>query len=94
MEWRRQDDPCAEVITHVYCTVKPGMEDEFTECSIANAASSVLEPDNLRFDVLRNAADPTKFMLVEAGGGFPTCLHSLTPPRSFTRSFARFKAAA
>ena len=30
-----------------------------------NAASSVLEPDNLRFDVLRNAADPTKFLLVE-----------------------------
>jgi len=54
-----------KVITHVYVTVKPGAEDEFIQCSIANAASSVLEPGNLRFDVLQNAGDPCKFVLVE-----------------------------
>ena len=36
--------------------VKPGMEDEFVDACVANAASSVLEPDNLRFDVLRSGA--------------------------------------
>ena len=54
-----------KVITHVYCSVKPGMEEEFADCCVANAASSVLEPDNLRFDVLRNVDDPTKFLLQE-----------------------------
>ena len=32
---------------------------------MANAAASVLEPGNLRFDVLRDAEDPTRFLLVE-----------------------------
>lgn len=57
----------SKVITHVHVSVKPGAEnvEEFIQCSIANAASSVLEPDNLRFDVLQNASDPTKFLLIE-----------------------------
>lgn len=59
------EDKDTKVITHVHVTVKPGKEDEFIECTIANAASSVLEPDNLRFDVLRNAARPAEFLLVE-----------------------------
>lgn len=52
-------------ITHVHVTCKPGTEDEFIEACLANAASSVLEPDNLRFDVLRHRDEPNKFMLVE-----------------------------
>ena len=43
-------------IAHVHVHVKPGMEDEFVDACVANAASSVLEPDNLRFDVLRSGA--------------------------------------
>jgi quinol monooxygenase YgiN len=42
-----------------------GTEEDFIAASLANAVCSVLEPDNLRFDILRNAEDPTKFVLVE-----------------------------
>ena len=56
-----------KVITHVYVSCKPGTEEDFVAASLANAVSSVLEPDNLRFDILRNVDDPTKFVLVEAG---------------------------
>lgn len=55
----------AKVITHVHVRCKPGTEDDFAEASMANAAASVLEPGNLRFDVLRDAEDPTRFLLVE-----------------------------
>ena len=54
-----------KVITHVHVSCVPGTEDAFAEASIANAASSVLEPGNLRFDVLRAADDPRAFLLVE-----------------------------
>ena len=53
------------VITHVHVNCVPGTEDEFAEASTANAASSVLEPGNLRFDVLRDATDGSKFLLIE-----------------------------
>ena len=54
-----------KVITHVHVSCVPGTEDAFAEASIANAASSVLEPGNLRFDVLRAADDARAFLLVE-----------------------------
>jgi len=54
-----------KVITHVHVSCVPGTEDAFAEASTANAASSVLEPGNLRFDVLRAADDPRAFLLVE-----------------------------
>ena len=53
------------MITHVHVSCVPGTEDAFAEASIANAASSVLEPGNLRFDVLRAADDARAFLLVE-----------------------------
>ena len=58
-------DGLGEVITRVHVRCKPGTEDDFAEASMANAAASVLEPGNLRFDVLRDAEDPTRFLLVE-----------------------------
>ena len=54
-----------KVITHVHVSCVPGSEDAFAEASTANAASSVLEPGNLRFDVLRAEDDPCAFLLVE-----------------------------
>jgi len=55
----------AKVIAHVRCRVKPEFQSEFAEESIANAASSVLEPGNLRFDVLRDSEDGAVFLLIE-----------------------------
>lgn len=56
----------AKVITHVHVRCVPGTESAFAEASVANAASSVLEPRNLRFDVLQDREDETRFLLVEA----------------------------
>ena len=38
----------------------------FVDATWANAAASVHEPGNIRFDVLRSAEDPTRFLLYEA----------------------------
>ena len=51
-------------IVHVY--VKPDSVDAFIEASRLNHEASVQEPENRRFDVLQDAADPTKFVLYEA----------------------------
>jgi quinol monooxygenase YgiN len=52
-------------IVHVHVQVKPGFEDAFMEASLRNARSSVLEPGVARFDVLREQADATRFVLLE-----------------------------
>ena len=52
-------------VTHVYCRVKAKDAEAFRAACAKNAANSVLEEDNLRFDVFQNAEDKTKFVLVE-----------------------------
>ena len=52
-------------ITCVHIRVKPQYIDEFMEATRLNHAGSVNEPGNLRFDVLQDDQDPTKFMLYE-----------------------------
>lgn len=52
-------------IVHVFVTVKPGLEEAFKAASVENASASVKEPGIARFDVLQQADDPTKFLLVE-----------------------------
>ena len=52
-------------VTLVSVSVTPGDEEDFAHESIANAASSLEESDNIRFDVLRSIDDPGKFTLVE-----------------------------
>ena len=52
-------------IVHVHVQVKPGCEDAFIEASLLNAKNSVQEPGVARFDVIRETADPTRFVLVE-----------------------------
>ncbi len=51
------------VLVHVH--VKPEFVEAFKQASIENASSSVREPGIARFDVIQQADDPTKFILVE-----------------------------
>ncbi len=52
-------------VTLVHCHVKPDDADEWFAATRANHEASVREPGNLRFDVLRSAEDPTRFVLYE-----------------------------
>lgn len=52
-------------IVHVFCHVKPEFIDEFKALCIDNARNSIHEPGVARFDVVQQADDPTRFVLVE-----------------------------
>lgn len=54
------------LIVHVHVQVKPECIDAFKVASLANAQASVKEPGIARFDVVQQADDPTRFVLVEA----------------------------
>jgi len=54
------------IVTCVYIQVKPGFVKEFIEASIRNHQASVLEPGNLRFDILQQMDDPCLFTFYEA----------------------------
>ncbi len=51
------------VLVHVH--VKPEFVEAFQQTSIENASHSVKEPGIARFDVIQQADDPAKFILVE-----------------------------
>ena len=53
------------LILHVHIHVKPEHLEAFLKATIENAANSVKEPGVARFDVIQQADDPTRFMLVE-----------------------------
>ena len=53
------------LIVHVYVHVKPEFVEAFRLATIENARNSVLEPGIARFDVIQQAGDPTRFVLVE-----------------------------
>ncbi len=53
------------IITHVHVHVKPECVEAFREASIQNARESLKEPGVIRFDVLQEKEDPTRFILVE-----------------------------
>ncbi|MBV9760340.1 MAG: antibiotic biosynthesis monooxygenase [Acidobacteriaceae bacterium] len=53
------------LIVHVQIRVKRESVEAFREASIENARASVKEPGIARFDVLQDAADDTRFALVE-----------------------------
>ena len=53
-------------VTFVHVRVLPDQLDAFLDATRANHEGSVLEPGNLRFDVLRDPADPTRFVLYDA----------------------------
>jgi autoinducer 2-degrading protein len=54
------------IVTCVHVHVKPEAIDRFIEATIANHKMSVNEPGNLRFDFVREAEDPARFMVYEA----------------------------
>ena len=49
----------------VHVQVKLGHLEEFIAASLENAANTILEPGNLRFDVLQQVDDPQRFVLYE-----------------------------
>ena len=53
------------VIVHVHVHVKPEFVAAFREATVENAANSIHEPGIARFDVMQQADDPSKFVLVE-----------------------------
>ena len=53
------------LIVHVHVRVKPEFIEAFKEASLENARHSVQEPGIARFDVMQQADDPARFLLVE-----------------------------
>jgi quinol monooxygenase YgiN len=54
------------LVVHVHVHVKPEFAQAFVSASLENARHSVQEPGVGRFDVVQQADDPTRFILVEA----------------------------
>ena len=54
------------LIVEVHVHVKPEYVDAFVQATIENASHSYQEPGIARFDVLQQADDPNRFILVEA----------------------------
>ncbi len=52
-------------IVHVYVHVKPEFVEAFKAATVENARHSVQEPGIARFDVVQQADDPTRFVLIE-----------------------------
>ena len=52
-------------IVHVFVHIKPEFVDAFKAATIENARNSVQEPGIARFDVIKQADDPTRFVLIE-----------------------------
>jgi len=53
------------VIVHVHVHVKPEFVEAFREASLENARQSNQEPGIARFDVMQQAGDAARFVLVE-----------------------------
>jgi quinol monooxygenase YgiN len=53
----------------VYVHVLPESVDAFRAASLASAAASLCEPGVVRFDVMQETADPTRFVLFEVYRG-------------------------
>jgi (4S)-4-hydroxy-5-phosphonooxypentane-2,3-dione isomerase len=54
------------LVVHVHVKVKPDCIDAFKEVTTRNARESVKEPGIARFDVMQQADDPGRFVLIEA----------------------------
>jgi len=53
------------LIVHVFVHVKPDAVAAFTAATLENARNSVQEPGIVRFDVVQQEDDPTRFLLIE-----------------------------
>ena len=54
------------IVTFVHVWVKENNIDDFIKASVENHNESVKESGNLRFDLLQDAGDSSKFVLYEA----------------------------
>ncbi len=54
------------LVVHVFVHVKTEYIEAFRQASIDNASHSILEPGVARFDLVQQADDPSRFVLVEA----------------------------
>jgi autoinducer 2-degrading protein len=54
------------IVTCVHVNVIPSGVEEFIRLTTENHKASVLEPGNLRFDLLQKEGDPCRFMIYEA----------------------------
>jgi (4S)-4-hydroxy-5-phosphonooxypentane-2,3-dione isomerase len=54
------------IVTCVYVDVRADHINDFIKECIINHNESVKEPGNLRFDILQDASNPSKFILYEA----------------------------
>jgi autoinducer 2-degrading protein len=52
-------------IVHVHVHVRPEYVEAFKQATLENARKSIQEAGNIRFDVLQQAEDPARFVLVE-----------------------------
>ena len=50
---------------HVHVHVKPDQIEAFTRATLDNARHSLQEPGVVRFDVIQQSDDPSRFVLVE-----------------------------
>ncbi len=53
------------LVVHVHVHVKSDQVEAFRAASLENARQSVQEPGIVRFDVIQQLDDPTRFVLVE-----------------------------
>ncbi len=53
------------LIVHVHVHVKLDAVDAFLQATVENARASVSEPGIARFDLIQQADDPARFLLVE-----------------------------
>ena len=53
------------LIVHVHVSVRPEFVEAFKDATLENARQSVKEPGIARFDVIQQADDPSRFVLVE-----------------------------
>lgn len=53
------------IVVYVHVHVKPESVEDFRRATVENARNSVQEPGIARFDVVQQADDPTRFVLVE-----------------------------
>lgn len=51
---------------HVFFQVKPGQVESFREATLENVRSSIKETGIIRFDLLQQQDDPSKFVLSES----------------------------
>lgn len=53
------------LIVHVHVHVKPEWVEAFRAATLENARNSIQEPGVVRFDVIQQADEPARFVLVE-----------------------------